>query len=76
MRTKSFYYITHIDNLPSIIKHGILSHERIGIENVQGISMFKRQKDKKENVSRKSKTGPQNLRKQSLALRQSVFSTT
>ena len=58
MRTKSFYYITHIDNLPSIIKHGILSHERIGIENVQGISMFKRQKDKKENVSRKSKTVP------------------
>ena len=58
MRTKSFYYITHIDNLPSIIKHGILSHERIGIENVQGISMFKRQKDKKENVSRKSKTIP------------------
>ena len=58
MRPKSFYYITHIDNLPSIIKHGILSHKRIGIEKVQGISMFKRKTDEKEDVSRKSKTVP------------------
>lgn len=58
MSTKSFYYITHIDNLPSIIRHGILSQKRVGIENTQGISMFKRQKDKKENISRKRKTVP------------------
>ena len=56
MRTESFYYITHIDNLPSIIKHGILSHESIKAENVQGLSMFKRKTDEKENVTRKSKT--------------------
>lgn len=29
------YYITHIDNVPSILKYGILSHERITTENVQ-----------------------------------------
>ena len=26
---KSFYYITHVDNIPSIIEHGILSHALI-----------------------------------------------
>lgn len=26
---KNLYYITHIDNLPSIFKHGVLSHKRI-----------------------------------------------
>ena len=59
MRTKSFYYITHIDNLPSILKHGIFSHERVEAENVQGISMFKRKKDKKENIKRKSRAVPE-----------------
>ncbi len=58
MRIERLYYITHIDNLPLIIKHGILSHERIEVENVQGISMFKREKDKNENVKRKSNTLP------------------
>jgi len=32
---RSLYYITHIQNLPSILEHGILSHaevERRGIE--------------------------------------------
>ena len=59
MRTKSLYYITHIDNLPSIVKHGILSHESVEAENVQGISMFNRKADKKENVKRKSRTVPE-----------------
>jgi ssDNA thymidine ADP-ribosyltransferase DarT-like protein len=26
---KELYYITHVDNIPSIIRHGILSHELI-----------------------------------------------
>lgn len=29
------YYITHIDNVPSILKHGILSHEQINAEKIQ-----------------------------------------
>ena len=32
---RALYYITHIDNLPSILTTGILSHERITAENVQ-----------------------------------------
>ena len=31
---KSLYYITHIDNLPSILEHGIFSHERIEEEHI------------------------------------------
>ena len=26
---KGLYYITHIDNIPSILENGILSHEKI-----------------------------------------------
>ncbi len=29
------FYITHIDNVPSILKHGILSHERVLAEEIQ-----------------------------------------
>ncbi|MYK17295.1 DUF4433 domain-containing protein [Candidatus Poribacteria bacterium] len=32
---KALYYITHIDNLPSIFEKGILSHERIEKNHVQ-----------------------------------------
>ncbi len=31
---KGLYYITHIDNVPSILQHGILSHHRIEQERV------------------------------------------
>ncbi len=58
MRTKSFYYITHIDNLPSILKYGIFSHESIKVANVQEISMFKKKKDREENIKRKSRVVP------------------
>jgi len=34
-RIRELYYITHIDNIPSILKKGILSHERIEKEKVQ-----------------------------------------
>ena len=54
MRTENLYYITHIHNLSSIIKHGILSQESIEAGNVQGISMFKRKGDEKKNIKRKS----------------------
>lgn len=41
MKTKppeSLYYITHIDNLPSILKHGVLSHEQADkIPNIKRI---------------------------------------
>ena len=26
---RNLYYITHLDNVPSILRHGILSHEEI-----------------------------------------------
>lgn len=32
---KGLYYITHIDNIPSILEKGILSHERIETEEIQ-----------------------------------------
>ena len=32
---KALYYITHIDNLPSILEKGILSHEKIENDQVQ-----------------------------------------
>jgi O-acetyl-ADP-ribose deacetylase (regulator of RNase III) len=31
---KSLYYITHVDNLPSILEHGILSHAQVEAQNV------------------------------------------
>lgn len=34
-QTTGLFYITHIDNVPSILKHGILSHEQIIAENIQ-----------------------------------------
>ena len=63
MKTKSLYYITHIDNLPLIIKHGILCHKRVEAENVQGISMFKRKKDREDNIKRKSRVVSKIFRK-------------
>ncbi len=37
---KNLYYITHIDNLPSILERGILSHERIEEEGVQPTRIY------------------------------------
>jgi len=37
---KSLYYITHIDNLPSILAKGIFSHERIRSENIQNTTIY------------------------------------
>lgn len=31
---RALYYITHIDNLPSIFEHGIFSHDRVEAENL------------------------------------------
>ena len=36
----NLYYITHIDNLPSILEKGILSHERIEEEHVQPVRIY------------------------------------
>ena len=67
MRAENLYYITHIDNLSSIIKRGILSHERIEVENAQRISMFKKKKDKEENIKRKGGVVPEICRKNLLS---------
>lgn len=37
---RGFYYITHIDNLPSIVAQGILSHERVEAERVEYTPIF------------------------------------
>ncbi len=37
---KALYYITHINNVPSILKKGILSHGRIDIEKVQNTPIY------------------------------------
>lgn len=34
IKAKGLYYITHIDNVPSILQHGILSHEMIESEGI------------------------------------------
>ena len=34
------YYITHIENIPSILAHGILSHERVLAENIPYIRIY------------------------------------
>ena len=32
---RQFYFITHIDNIPSIIEKGVFSHEKIANENIK-----------------------------------------
>lgn len=40
MDIRELYYITHIDNLPSILKHGVFSHERIVANKVQTTPIY------------------------------------
>lgn len=40
MDIRNLYYITHVDNLPSILENGILSHKRIEEEGVQPIRIY------------------------------------
>ena len=63
MKIKSLYYITHIDNLPSILERGILSHERIETEGTQCVSMFKGKTDTKNNTNKRRKVKPQQGKK-------------
>ena len=37
---RNLYYITHIDNLPSILEHGIFSHERIEEEHIHSARIY------------------------------------
>ncbi len=39
-KIRQLYYITHIKNLPSIMKHGILSHERVEQDCVEYTSIY------------------------------------
>jgi len=34
-RIRELFYITHIDNIPSILKRGIFSHERVHVEGIR-----------------------------------------
>ena len=40
LNIRALYYITHIENLPSILEKGILSHERIRAEGVQNKPIY------------------------------------
>ena len=55
---KNLYYITHIDNLPSILERGILSHERIQKEGLQPAHIYNtdivNRRTKKNTPDRKS----------------------
>jgi hypothetical protein len=37
---RGLYYISHIDNVPSILEHGVLSHERILAEKIQYTKIY------------------------------------
>jgi O-acetyl-ADP-ribose deacetylase (regulator of RNase III) len=39
-RFKQLYYITHVDNLPSIMQHGILSHAEIERRGIPYVSVY------------------------------------
>ncbi len=56
---RNLYYITHIDNLPSILEKGILSHEGIEAAGAQFVSMFKGKAGDKNDKSKRSKTKPE-----------------
>jgi len=53
-RIKSLYYITHINNLPSILRLGILSHRQIEEQNVQFTPVY----DAGIVASRQGRTAP------------------
>ena len=36
---RNLYYITHVDNLPSILEKGILSHEKIEDEPKKSVEL-------------------------------------
>ncbi len=42
-RSSQFFYITHVDNLPSILQKGILSHGKIESENVPYTPIYDKQ---------------------------------
>lgn len=53
-RIKNLYYITHINNIPSILRRGVLSHERVEVEQVQPTRIY----DEQIISSRQKKTTP------------------
>ena len=59
LNIRALYYITHIDNLPSIFEQGILSRGRIETEGAQFISMFKGRTDTKNDTNKRRKVKPQ-----------------
>ena len=60
MKIESLYYITHIDNLPSIFEQGVLSCERMEAMDAQFVSMFRGKTGNKNNTSKRLKIKPQN----------------
>ena len=60
---KGLYYITHIDNVPSILRRGILSHERVETEGVQYTPIY----DEAIVAARKDKLAPNGKRLWSFA---------
>ena len=60
MRIKSLYYITHKNNVLSILDRGILSRESIEAKGVQCTSMFKRKTEESKDIRQRGKITPKN----------------
>ncbi len=58
MKFNSLFYITHIDNLQSIIKRGILSYNRIKDVGCKFIPIFKGKKHSYNDIDKRSKIAP------------------
>jgi O-acetyl-ADP-ribose deacetylase (regulator of RNase III) len=54
MEIRTLYYITHINNIPSILKNGIMSHERMETEKIKFTPIY----DEQIISRRQSKTAP------------------
>lgn len=54
---RSLYFITHIDNVPSIVKHGILSHKSVAERGIEYTPVY----DAGIVANRKAKTTPDAL---------------
>lgn len=55
-KLSGLYYITHIDNLPSIFEHGILSHAQIEKQDIRPVAIY----DREIVNNRKGKLTPDN----------------
>jgi hypothetical protein len=54
LKVKNLYYITHVNNIPSILERGVLSHDLVKAEGIHPMAIY----DEDIISSRKNKTTP------------------